>query len=591
VFNTRIDQLPVHSMSPTWVGQSLSIAADGVGFINSWGVNLIDNTVPATLPTFYYTTLLDGKPFQFAPAPTRKRETGSLTIDGANDHHMVSVNHQTCQFYESYQDGLGANGTSAQSGYTYSAVSYTQPQPGGGTTDAAGLPLAPLTLHVSEIEAGSVHHALRFTSCAGCIGNTFLWPATYSTGPVTGNTAAPMGSRWRLKATFDISGYSPKAQVVLKTLQQYGMILADIGSINQIETSSDLNTDPDVTKALAEIGAAKIIASDFEIVDESSLEVNVNSHQAKPGGPAPVSDYAVLNVTDSNGNVLSVPIAVAPVLIGTLYEHLIFQAGQPVQLSSWVNGSSNQTVTWTASIGAVSSSGIYTPPSSVPAATAVTLIGTAAADSAATIAVYGWVIPAGAIRIDVGSPTSYTDTEGDFWMADSLGFESGSFSQQDDSYPANAWGSLLNAALYQTYIYTWGDDIVYGPFVVPNGTYSVSFLFGRGECTGIFSPTVTVDNALTLGPVVVEANGVDTYFNVPAAENNTCRTGAIETISTDVTGNLLTVAVRSTASSTSQSSPELNGLNIVPSSVHSPGPRRHHRSSGSSASAEVSPRT
>ncbi len=39
-----------------------------------------------------------------------------------------------------------------------------------------------------------------------------------------------MGARFRLKADFDISGYSPQAQVVLRAMQQYGLILADNGS-------------------------------------------------------------------------------------------------------------------------------------------------------------------------------------------------------------------------------------------------------------------------------------------------------------------------------------------------------------------------
>ena len=39
-----------------------------------------------------------------------------------------------------------------------------------------------------------------------------------------------MGARFRLKASYNISGYSPQAQVVLRAMQQYGLILADNGS-------------------------------------------------------------------------------------------------------------------------------------------------------------------------------------------------------------------------------------------------------------------------------------------------------------------------------------------------------------------------
>ena len=41
-----------------------------------------------------------------------------------------------------------------------------------------------------------------------------------------------MGMRVRLKADYDISGFSHEAQVILQALKNYGMILADNGSDN-----------------------------------------------------------------------------------------------------------------------------------------------------------------------------------------------------------------------------------------------------------------------------------------------------------------------------------------------------------------------
>ena len=38
-----------------------------------------------------------------------------------------------------------------------------------------------------------------------------------------------MGMRIRLKASFDISGFSPVNQIILTAMQQYGLILADNG--------------------------------------------------------------------------------------------------------------------------------------------------------------------------------------------------------------------------------------------------------------------------------------------------------------------------------------------------------------------------
>src|SRR5206468_2384613 len=121
---------------------------------------------------------------------------------------------------------------------------------------------------------------LRFTSCAGCINAPALWPAVGSTAATPG--AAPMGSRWRLKASFDISRFSPNAQVVLKALQQYGMILADIGMMQQVQVDDDVNQDPALAGALGEISGGQITQDKFEIVDESSFMVSWASNRVNP---------------------------------------------------------------------------------------------------------------------------------------------------------------------------------------------------------------------------------------------------------------------------------------------------------------------
>jgi hypothetical protein len=53
------------------------------------------------------------------------------------------------------------------------------------------------------------------------------------------SNAPPMGMRMRLKASFDISGFSPANQVILTALKQYGMILADNGSAIYISGMPD----------------------------------------------------------------------------------------------------------------------------------------------------------------------------------------------------------------------------------------------------------------------------------------------------------------------------------------------------------------
>ena len=53
-----------------------------------------------------------------------------------------------------------------------------------------------------------------------------------------------MGARFRLKASFNISGYSAQAQTVLKAMQTYGLVLADNGSPWYFQGTAD-NAWPD----------------------------------------------------------------------------------------------------------------------------------------------------------------------------------------------------------------------------------------------------------------------------------------------------------------------------------------------------------
>ena len=81
-----------------------------------------------------------------------------------------------------------------------------------------------------------------------------------------------MGARFRLKASYDISGYSPQAQVVLRAMQQYGLILADNGSNWYFGGTADDSWPAALVNELKEVPA-----SAFEAVDESSLMIDPNS--------------------------------------------------------------------------------------------------------------------------------------------------------------------------------------------------------------------------------------------------------------------------------------------------------------------------
>src|SRR5581483_5083609 len=102
-------------------------------------------------------------------------------------------------------------------------------RPAGWTSaDAAGFAIFPGLVRYDEILAGEIRHAIRFTLPQ--TRNTYIWPARHKASSLTGTQYPPMGQRFRLKASFDISGFSASNQVILRTLKKYGMILADNGS-------------------------------------------------------------------------------------------------------------------------------------------------------------------------------------------------------------------------------------------------------------------------------------------------------------------------------------------------------------------------
>ena len=84
-----------------------------------------------------------------------------------------------------------------------------------------------------------------------------------------------MGARFRLNAGFDLSGFSPKARVVLRAMKRYGLILADNGSDWYFQGTRDRrwrNALLDQLKAVP--------ASAFEAVDVSTCMVDPDSAQA-----------------------------------------------------------------------------------------------------------------------------------------------------------------------------------------------------------------------------------------------------------------------------------------------------------------------
>ena len=93
-----------------------------------------------------------------------------------------------------------------------------------------------------------------------------------------------MGARFRLRGSFDMSSYSAKAQIVLRAMRRYGVIVADNGSDWYVQGT----VDPRWTYAFVD-QLKRVPAKAFVAVDASACKVAPDSGAFRygPGCPAP----------------------------------------------------------------------------------------------------------------------------------------------------------------------------------------------------------------------------------------------------------------------------------------------------------------
>jgi hypothetical protein len=373
IWNTRIDQLPVHPSSSTWVttiGTSLPLHPDfgtppnGIPFVTVSGTQ---TKYPAT-----FTYQSESDPGPYAVPLNAPIEPG--------DGHAIAVDTSNCILYELFGAVPQAASWKAGSGAIYNLRSDALRPATWTSADAAGLPIFPGLVRYDEILSGHINHAIRFT--VPHTQNTYVWPARHEASSLTGNQYPPMGARFRLKASVDISKFSAIDQVILKALQTYGMIIADNGASWFISGAPDSRWDNDDLHKIT-----TLLGSSFEAVDVSPLMIDPNSGQARQTSVS-------VNVTPATASV---------------------QVDLQQQFHAAVVGNTDQSVTWdvngavggNGTVGFIDSiSGLYTAPASVPAPAAVMIHATSKAVAAAIgSAVVTITNPAPAVTITI-SPTS-----------------------------------------------------------------------------------------------------------------------------------------------------------------------------------------
>ena len=277
-WNTKITHLPVNQHSRTWLQHMSPSSNLHPDFGPSYGAQPVPYGIPITVVTSAHPTV--SVRFRYASESDRVHyPLGNDTrIEGGwrsgGDRHAIVVNTSTCTDYETY-DTRRSNGLwTAGSGAVFSLTS-NQLRPNGWTSaDAAGLPILPGLLRWSEVRSGHVDHAIRFTT--NITDAQHIWPARHDASSVHNPSYPPMGARFRLRLSFDISHYRPAAQVVLRAMKQYGLVLADNGSPWYFQGAASRQWPVALLDALKRIPARA-----FQAVDTSVLKVAPNSAQAR----------------------------------------------------------------------------------------------------------------------------------------------------------------------------------------------------------------------------------------------------------------------------------------------------------------------
>jgi hypothetical protein len=295
VWNTDISRLPVDPHSAAWLRSMDSgstylhpdFGPDAGGYPYGIPFVVVTNAQPTVHLRFQYSSESNRGPYPFGP---------STPIEGGQnaggDRHAIMVNSSTCTLYELWNARYSARPT-AGSGAIWHLTSNSLRPAGWTSADAAGLPILPGLLNIAQIKEAvitgtPITHAIRFT--AERTRSAYIWPARHAASNDSSASLPPMGARFRLKLSFNVTGFCQdtqrfcaEAKAVLVEMQHYGLILADNGS-NWYFGGAAYPRWPDALVSLLK----GIPASDFQAVNEGCLMVSPNSGKATAKPECPI---------------------------------------------------------------------------------------------------------------------------------------------------------------------------------------------------------------------------------------------------------------------------------------------------------------
>ncbi len=250
-----------------------------------------DSTVtprPFTQAAGYYSPDCDVTTVPIPPGGNAEGSTDYACDASQNDCHVLV--YQGTRLYELYNTNIAGGQATGSPFTTLCEVvwdlthDYWQSVPAGmpysrgdqcTSADAAGMPIAPLLVTGSELQAGVVPHALRFIlPNADIRSGVYVHPGTHIGGPTGDALMPPYAAHFRLQSTFDTSGLTPAARAVAVALQKYGMFLDDGGNI-------PLTFDASAASQIDSHALATIKVTDFDVIASPDPIVTASDNCAR----------------------------------------------------------------------------------------------------------------------------------------------------------------------------------------------------------------------------------------------------------------------------------------------------------------------
>jgi len=196
------------------------------------------------------------------PKPGQTLEQFQREAQG--DRHVLVVDPVKGTLFEFYGTKRTDDGWQALQASIWNLRTGTLRPERWTSSDAAGLPVFPAVVRYDECARGMVEHAMRVT--VRRTRRAYVLPATHWASQSRDPAHPRMGERFRLKQAFDVTGFPPHVQAILKGLKKHGMLVADNGSDWWMSIAPDRRLEG--LEALH-----RVKGSDFEVVETGERSV------------------------------------------------------------------------------------------------------------------------------------------------------------------------------------------------------------------------------------------------------------------------------------------------------------------------------